>query len=141
MLHMALPAGWGEGGVGIIMVIISMVIMVLHLALPTRQGEGALASSWSSSFPSPPPPSLGYTRSTSVCVVDMPLALRALHVMMFANEFKKLVSMPIYFASCKLCKHAFGIICAATKSASLYITIKANCATCVCSAQQENIKS
>ena len=76
---------------------------------------------WYASFPSPPPPSLGYTRSTSVCVVDMPLALRAVHVMMFANEFKKLVSMPIYFASCKLCKHAFGIICATTKSASLYV--------------------
>ena len=39
---MALPAGWGEGGVGIIMVIISMVIMVLHLALPAEQGEGSV---------------------------------------------------------------------------------------------------
>ena len=40
---MALPAEQGEGGVGIIMVIISMVIMVLHMALPTRQGEGGVS--------------------------------------------------------------------------------------------------
>ena len=38
MLHMALPAEQGEGGVDIIMVIISMVILVLHMALLTRQG-------------------------------------------------------------------------------------------------------
>ena len=39
---MALPTKQGEGGVGIIMVIISMVIMVLHLALPAEQGEGGV---------------------------------------------------------------------------------------------------
>ena len=39
---MALPAEQGEGGVGIIMIIISMVIMVLHMALPSGQGEGGV---------------------------------------------------------------------------------------------------
>ena len=42
MLHMALPAEQGEWGVGIIMIIISMVIMVLHISLPTKQGEGGV---------------------------------------------------------------------------------------------------